>query len=187
MEELNVRSIMALTQKRFIQEIEFGDGADDDELLKMTAQVVSSIVYFLTCALDDTWTSHDTFQSFLQDKLTLKYFSAMVDANKVERALDLVDRLHLEVSYNLAIQLAGRHDKLADAIERARDVKFSDEEDPNNEEEDPESPGATTYLDHLKGSRQVSPDVGHSSKMKRDMPTKGSLFQHMESKRQRHE
>ena len=43
----------------------------------------------------------------------------MVDANKLERALDLVDRLHLEVSFNLAIQIAGRHDKLADLIEEA--------------------------------------------------------------------
>ena len=45
MEEIHVRSNMALAQKRFVHEIEHGVDEESDELLKMTAQVVSRIQY----------------------------------------------------------------------------------------------------------------------------------------------
>jgi hypothetical protein len=126
--------------------------------------------------------------------VTLKLFSAMVDANKLERALDLVDRLHLEVSHTLAIQIAGRHDKLADLIEEARDRKFpveidegldeNDEEILSEEEDNRHSPEATTFMDRLAPSRQISPDAGHNAKFKRAQP-RGNAFLEMTSKKQR--
>ena len=47
MEEIHVRSNMALAQKRFVHEVERGVDEDSDELLKMTAQVVSRILWCL--------------------------------------------------------------------------------------------------------------------------------------------
>ena len=102
----------------------------------------------------------------------------MIDASKLERALDLVPRLHLEVSYNLACQIAARHDRLVDAIERARDVKFAEEAYSNNDEldrgtdEDDHSLGATTFMDRLSTSQQISPDAAPHTKLSR-----GNLFQ----------
>mmetsp|Transcript_5506 Transcript_5506/g.14933 ORF Transcript_5506/g.14933 Transcript_5506/m.14933 type:complete len:155 (-) Transcript_5506:1612-2076(-) len=64
-----------------------------------------------------------------QDKVTLKLFQTVVQAGKLERGLDLLDRLHLEKSYDIAATIAGRHDKLVDMIEAARDDKFADPED----------------------------------------------------------
>ena len=129
--------------------------------------------------------------------MTLKLFAAMVDSSKLERALDLVDRLHLEVSYNLAIQIADRHDKLADLIEEARDRKYraadsedkglddiDDDEIRSDEEDNQHSPEATiSFMDRLAPSRQISPDAGQNSMFKREQP-KGNPFQ-MASKKQR--
>ena len=47
MEEINVRSNMALAQKRFIHEMESGADQDNDDILKMTAQVVSRMIQHL--------------------------------------------------------------------------------------------------------------------------------------------
>lgn len=102
----------------------------------------------------------------------------MVDANKLDRALDLVHRLHLEVSYNLACQIAARHDRLVDAIERARDVKFAEEVYSNSEQLDPmtdeyeHSSEATRFMDRLTTSQQISPDAAPHTKLHR-----GPLFQ----------
>jgi chromosome transmission fidelity protein 4 len=92
----------------------------------------------------------------------LKLFAATVDAENLEGALDLVDRLHLEKSFNLAIRLADHHRKLADLIEDAKDRRFAPEE-----EED--SPEDTTFMDRLAPSRQISPDASLGIKIKRSM------------------
>lgn len=112
-----------------------------------------------------------------------------MDANKVERALDLVDRLHLEMSYDLAIQLAGRHDKLADLIEGAKDRKFrsepevdrlEDEDELSTEGEDNQhSPEATKFMDRL--APQISPEAEPS--VKRNV--RSNAFQQMMTKKQR--
>jgi chromosome transmission fidelity protein 4 len=96
----------------------------------------------------------------------LKLFVATVDAGKVERALDLVDRLHLEKSYDLAIQLADHHRKLADLIEDAKERKFAEEDE--EEYEDTASP-SNTFFDRLAPSRQISPDASQTLKNKRSM------------------
>jgi chromosome transmission fidelity protein 4 len=99
----------------------------------------------------------------------LKLFAATVEAGKLERALDLVDRLHLEKSYDLAITLADRHDKLADMIEDAKERRFAVddnqgdyEEDVGYEEEEEESPsfGQTSAPSY----KQISPDMNQNGK-----------------------
>jgi hypothetical protein len=92
----------------------------------------------------------------------------MVDANKIERAADLVDRLHNELSFDLAIQIAGRHDKLADIIDEIKFKKFNLAESattdeshymPFDEEGCSDSPETT-----LMKSHNVSPDAGFGAK-----------------------
>jgi chromosome transmission fidelity protein 4 len=51
-------------------------------------------------------------------------FAGIVEAGKLERALDLVERLHLEKSYDLAMTIADSHRKLVDRIEDAKDRRF---------------------------------------------------------------
>lgn len=118
----------------------------------------------------------------MQDKVTLKLFAATVDAGKLEAALDLVDRLHLEKSYDLAIRLADRHDKLADMIEDAKDRKFGiaegdlgggggdnykdyddDDEPDNGYEGNPKGPKRTNFLNRLESQAlpHITPDTSH--------------------------
>jgi chromosome transmission fidelity protein 4 len=51
-------------------------------------------------------------------------FASIVEAGKLERALDLVERLHLEKSYDLAMTIADQHRKLVDRIEETKDRRF---------------------------------------------------------------
>mmetsp|Transcript_25278 Transcript_25278/g.62251 ORF Transcript_25278/g.62251 Transcript_25278/m.62251 type:complete len:103 (+) Transcript_25278:112-420(+) len=53
----------------------------------------------------------------------------MMDEGKVERALDLVDRLHLPKSYEIAARMAEHNRKVADLIEDAKYKNFPREED----------------------------------------------------------
>lgn len=54
----------------------------------------------------------------------LKLFAEIVQSGKLDRALDLIDRLHLEKSYELAIRLSAGHHKLANLVEDAKEDKF---------------------------------------------------------------
>ena len=56
--------------------------------------------------------------------MLLKLFAGVVEAKKLDRALDLVDRLHLEKSYDLAMRIADHHHKLVDRIEDAKHLRF---------------------------------------------------------------
>mmetsp|Transcript_23729 Transcript_23729/g.65943 ORF Transcript_23729/g.65943 Transcript_23729/m.65943 type:complete len:121 (+) Transcript_23729:2-364(+) len=60
------------------------------------------------------------------DKITLKMFAATVDAGKLEKALDLVERLNNEKSFDIAMKTADNHRKLVDLIENAKYSKFGD-------------------------------------------------------------
>lgn len=128
----------------------------------------------------------------LQDKVTLKLFSAMVDANKIERAADLVYRLHNEVSFDLAIQIAGRHDKLADIIEEVKLNKFSPtateegNELPSDEEGYSDSP-ETALMKRFDApsSHNVSPDIGFGAKAKREALATSAPSQSARLKKQR--
>ena len=58
----------------------------------------------------------------------------------MERALDLVDRLNLEMSFELAMDLADHDRTLVDRIQNRKDIKFGghfdDDDDEEEEEED---------------------------------------------------
>lgn len=96
----------------------------------------------------------------LQDKVTLKMFASTVEAGKLERAYDLVDRLNLEKSYELAMAIADSHRKLVDLIEDAKENKFS----PDEQDFDAESPD---YTDEARRPR-ISPDASASRKRTSD-------------------
>jgi hypothetical protein len=110
-----------------------------------------------------------------QDKVTLKLFAATIDAEKLERALDLVHRLHLEKSYDLAIRLADSHRKLADLIEDAKERRFTPDEDVEDHDFDGENSPSSTFMDRLASSRQISPDAGQNFKLKRSVDSSGGL------------
>jgi hypothetical protein len=85
-------------------------------------------------------------------------FASTVEAGKMERALDLVERLHLEKSYELAMAIADSHRKLVDNIEEVKDRKFPPLE---YDEEGEESP--PFHNDDNVRSR-ISPDGSTSRK-----------------------
>ena len=69
-----------------------------------------------------------------QDKVTLKLLSSAVQSAKVKRGYDLVQRLHSEKNYDIAIKMADHigHRKLIDRIDEARLRKYP----PLDEEEE---------------------------------------------------
>ena len=96
----------------------------------------------------------------------------MVDAGKLEGAFELVSRLHLEKSYDLAIRIANRQYKLADEIEKAKNFKFLEDEDDDNydyEDED-HTPGdfrvSKSSMEHNDDiqSKHISPDSSRTHK-----------------------
>jgi len=103
LEDLQLRADLSLKQKKFVND---SIAPDDEDLMAeydaMCAQV---------------------------DKVTLKLFFDILKAGKVERALDLVERLHLEKSFEIAIKASDRLNylKLSDRIEAARDNRFPPE------------------------------------------------------------
>lgn len=102
-----------------------------------------------------------------QDKVTLKMFATVVEAGKLERALDLVDRLHLEKSFDLAMKLADKHHKLVDLIEEAKDRRFGERY--GMEEEEGED--AITDMRHSRlnesGRQRITPDASSNRRAKR--------------------
>jgi hypothetical protein len=63
--------------------------------------------------------------------VTLKLFATYVEAEKLERAYDLVRMLHLERSYVVAVKIAEaeNRDNLADKIEEDMKIRFAAPED----------------------------------------------------------
>jgi len=82
-------------------------------------------------------------------------FAAVVEAGKPERALDLVDRLHNEKSYDLAMAIADSHRKLVDLIEDRKDAKFGGQYDEEEEDEYEDSP---EFAGQTDGRPRISPD-----------------------------
>jgi chromosome transmission fidelity protein 4 len=111
LEDIQVRADLSLKQKKFVND---SIAPDDEELMNeydaMCAQV---------------------------DKVTLKLLFDILKAGKVERALDLVERLHLEKSFEIAIKASDRLNflKLSDRIEATRDARFPPEQFDDEEEE----------------------------------------------------
>lgn len=129
------------------------DEGFENEYLSLSAQVVRITVAFYPKHVS-VGSPYDS--SYTQDKVTLKIFAGTVEAGKLERALDLVERLHLEKSYDLAMTIADNHRKLVDRIEEAKDRRFGSDyanfptDDPEDSyEEDPD----VTYE-----SSRITPD-----------------------------
>eukprot|EP00980_Cylindrotheca_fusiformis_P012374 scaffold3036_cov117-Cylindrotheca_fusiformis.AAC.13 len=137
MEELSIRSNLALAQKSVMSDCE--DANTEQEYVGLCAQV---------------------------DKVTLKLFVATLGAGKQERAFDLVDRLHLEKSYDLAIRLAGQNRKVVDLIESAKARRFRREEKCDADEYyfEENSPRTAESFGKLKQSCQISPDANMTAK-----------------------
>lgn len=99
--------------------------------------------------------------------MTFKLFAATLNANKMERAFDLVNRFNLEKTFDLAITLAERNPKLADLIEEARDKKFLSEEQQDDDgygddfDDDDDAFEGTPHTATTTSRRQISPDSSH--------------------------
>ena len=98
----------------------------------------------------------------------------MVDAGKLESAFDLVSRLHLEKSYDIAIRLADRQYKLADMIEKAKNFKFPEDDDEEDDHNPCDFRGSNTFIEHNDDfqSKQISPDSSrfHKRTIKLNQP-----------------
>ena len=112
----------------------------------------------------------------LQDKITLRLFSGMVDAGKLESAFDLVSRLHSEKSYDIAIRIADREYKLADEIENMKKFKFPDDDDEDHTQDDSRS--SNTFVDHSEcmNSKQISPDSSRAEKPVNEANKRAGIF-----------
>ena len=96
-----------------------------------------------------------------------------MEAGKLERALDLVDRLHLEKSYDLAMRIADKYTKLVDLIEDARDNRFPPEEEDglDDEQDDGYDEAEDGYVVNsspqgksAQASRRISPESSANAK-----------------------
>lgn len=140
LEELSVRSNIALSQKSFVLELDRGSEELEVEYAALCAQV---------------------------DKVTLRLYSGMIDAGKLECAFDLVSRLHSEKSYDIAIKLADRQYKLADEVEKMKTCNFPGDGDDYDEDHTTNNfRSSNTLLDHSEDSqlKQISPDSRRSEK-----------------------
>lgn len=145
LEEISVRSNMALIQKKVINDVAGGDIMGDEYEEQ----------YHALCAQ--------------VDKVSLKLFATMVEAGKLERALDVLSRLNLEKSYDIAMAIADNHSTLVDQIEIAKENKFPPEDDEDfNEEDDQEdydepndryeNVNSSPQGSHSPPSNNISPD-----------------------------
>jgi chromosome transmission fidelity protein 4 len=91
-------------------------------------------------------------------------FAATIEAGKLERALDLVERLHLEKSFDLAMTIANNHRKLVDLIEDVRNNKFPPQEPDYTE---PDYDDHYEYDEEDAPTQRITPDSNQARKAKR--------------------
>jgi hypothetical protein len=84
-------------------------------------------------------------------------FAALVDASKLERAYDLVNRLHLEKSFEIAMTIANRHRTLVDMIEEAMDRRFGAPEDGGGDGGDDDDDDSSIGRAHTRVSPEANP------------------------------
>lgn len=107
------------------------------------------------------------------DKVTLKLFMATAEAGKLERSIDLVQRLHLEKSFDIAITVAERmrHDELSDKIEDIKDRRFAIDEEEEAEDEmfpDTQPEKSAHGTPDRPSTRNISPETASGNKRPRD-------------------
>jgi chromosome transmission fidelity protein 4 len=137
LEELSIRASVALHQRKVVEQaLNPGQEEEEEEFAKeyhaLSAQV---------------------------DKVTLKLFASIVEAGKLERALDLVERLHLERSFDLAMTIADRHRKLVDRIENVKELKFPVDEEDNAGEESYLSATDSPLETNSRDFSSITPDA----------------------------
>ncbi len=113
--------------------------------------------------------------------MTLKLFMNMADAGKVESALDLVDRLHLEKSFEIAITVADRlnHRNLSDRIVDKKEARFMVDDPMDDFVQDDYEPRYGEFASKegvadedevmSTSSRRISPDGNSSRNLKRSI------------------
>lgn len=150
LEEASVRATLALTQKKFLTDISASDGLYTQDMEAEYDQLCANV-----------------------DKVTLKLFHATVTAGKLERALDLCERLHLEKSFDIATRVAdmANHRKLADRIDEVKERKFPTAELETFEERDLQSEFGRQVMamDDETGSQRISPESGRVANSKRTL------------------
>jgi hypothetical protein len=111
----------------------------------------------------------------------LKLFNALVESGKLERALDLVDRLHLAKSFDIAMVISDSNRKLVDLIEEARDRRFGGDSTTASFDED-----ANMFGSHST-TRQISPDsdLARNSKRQAEDDVDPSWQPHQRTKQNR--
>jgi hypothetical protein len=159
LDELSVRAKLALNQKKFMVNHTRSLGYDVSELEEEYNGLCAQV-----------------------DKVTLKLFMTTVETGKLERSLDLVERLHLEKSFEIAITIAERmnHRNLSDKIAEVRDRCFAvyDEYDEAEDDEEFETEVLfpdSQHCDHAtetkptpkRSSRNISPESQIISRNKR--------------------
>jgi len=138
LEEASVRANLALTQKKFLTDVTASDGLDTHD---MKAE-------------------YDHFCANV-DKVTLKLFHATVSAGKLERALDLCERLHLEKSFEIASRVAdmANYRNLADRIDEAKERKYPIDMKPFDDVDLHGEVGhKDSDFDEESGSQRISPE-----------------------------
>ncbi|EED90214.1 wd-40 repeat-containing protein [Thalassiosira pseudonana CCMP1335] len=161
MEELSIRGNIALNQQKVLNDYKVSQGEEnaadlEDEYAQLSAQI---------------------------DKVTLQLFNNIVREGKVERAFDLTQRLHLEKSYDIAVQVSDRvgHRKLSDRIEELKLQKYPifDEEEEDffddnasveyRERNDSfeEEPVVATRQQRMEMMQHISPDSMQTPKVRR--------------------
>eukprot|EP00571_Detonula_confervacea_P002422 CAMPEP_0172315686 /NCGR_PEP_ID=MMETSP1058-20130122/25981_1 /TAXON_ID=83371 /ORGANISM="Detonula confervacea, Strain CCMP 353" /LENGTH=1247 /DNA_ID=CAMNT_0013029825 /DNA_START=112 /DNA_END=3855 /DNA_ORIENTATION=+ len=152
LEEGSVRAIFALNQEKVLDDylVSTGD-ANEDEIEEEYNQKCNAV-----------------------DKCTLKLFSSIVQAGKVERGYDLVQRLHSEKAMDLAIQMAERvgHRKLCDRIEDLKQTRY-----PPMEEEEEVFDDAASFD---SGMRSVRSERSNGSFYEEEKPVIATRQQRLE-------
>ena len=150
LEEASVRATLALTQKKFLTDISASDGLDTQDMEAEYHQLCANV-----------------------DKVTLKLFHATVTAGKLERALDLCERLNVEKSFDIATRVAdmANHRKLADRIDEVKERKFPTVELETFEERNLHSEFGRQAIDmdDETGSQRVSPESSRVEHKKRKL------------------
>ncbi len=120
LEEVSVRADLALNHKNYLNDFMVNCGENEQDLQEEYTEMCTQV-----------------------DRITLRLFHRMIEAGKVESALDLTRRLYQEESFEAAILIADKSNqrKLSDHIYSIKGEKFSRFEEDQYMDEDAESYG----------------------------------------------
>jgi len=139
MEEVSLRANLALSHKSFLNEFLAGNDVSVDN--------------------EEMQSEYDTMCAQV-DKITLKLFFSFLSAGKTERGLDMVNRLHLEKSFDIAFTAADRlgHQRLGDRIFAKKNEKFKEDDFDDNQSYD-ESIMSASERHHRRDDESIMSSV----------------------------